>query len=129
MNKYEALFHDILERTRLRELNWKQLRRGAHSDVIFNPNLVFRQFSAEFPRDGENFALLLVEKKYEDPEHDFAFEKYVPEILIMDEEGELITTLTDSVIERRDLMRLADMVEAGSDKASKLFGSSGKMTS
>jgi hypothetical protein len=127
MNKYEVLFHDILERTRLGQLQWKQLRRGAHADVIFSPNLVFRQFSAELPRAGDTFEILLVEKKYEDPEHDFAYERYVPEILIMDEDGELITTLTDSVIERRDLMRLADLVEARSDKASKLFGTSSKM--
>jgi hypothetical protein len=47
----------------------------------------------------------------------------------MDEDGELITTLTDSVIERRDLMRLADMVEVSSDKANKLFGAPGKTRS
>jgi hypothetical protein len=129
MNKYEALFHEIVELTKLRELQWKQLRRGAHSDLIFNPNLVFRQFSAEFPRGGEDFKLLLVEKKYEDPEHDFAYERYAPEVLVMDEDGELITTLTDSVIERRDLMRLADMVEVSSDKANKLFGAPGKTRS
>ncbi|MET0855567.1 MAG: hypothetical protein ABWY27_02350, partial [Telluria sp.] len=106
-----------------RTLSWKQLRRHANSELIFNPSLVFRQFSADFPRDGNYFKLLLIEKKYDDPEHDFAYEKYAPEVLIVDDEGELVTTLTDSVIERADMLRLADMVETRSDKASKLFSS------
>jgi hypothetical protein len=121
MNKYETLFDDILKQTQSRALQWKQVRRHANSDLIFNPSLVFRQFSSEFLRSGSHFTLLLVEKKYDDPEHDFAYQKYVPEVLVVDDEGELVATLTDSVIERRDLLRLADMVESRSDKASKLF--------
>lgn len=123
MNKYEILFDEIIKQTEARKLSWKQLRRHANSELIFNPSLVFRQFSADFPREGNNFKLLLIEKKYDDPERDFAYEKYVPEVLIVDEEGELVTTLTDSVIERADLLRLADMVETRSDNANKLFSS------
>jgi hypothetical protein len=121
MNKYETLFDDIIQQTKSRELHWKQLRRNANSDLIFNPHLVFRQFAADFARGEHNFKLLLIEKKYEDPEHDFAYEKYMPEVLVVDDEGELVTTLTDSVIERSDMLRLADMVETRSDKAANLF--------
>lgn len=121
MNKYEALFDEIINLTQAQGLSWKQARRHANSELIFNPGSVFRQFTADFPRGDTKFKLLLVEKKYEDPDHDFAFEKYVPEILIVDNEGELVTTLTDSVIERTNLLRLADMVETRSDKANKLF--------
>lgn len=123
MNKYEKLFEDIAKQTRAGSLKWKQLRRHANSDVIFSASLVFRQFSADFERSGNQFKLLLVEKKYEDPEFDFAYDKYRPELLVIDEDGELVVTLSDSVIERNDLTRLADMVETHSDKASKLFDS------
>jgi hypothetical protein len=121
MNKYEVLFDEIVSLTRSKALIWKQMPRHANSELIFNPNLVFRQFSADFSRNRTNFKLLLIEKKIDDPEHDFAYERRAPEVLVVDEAGELVTTLTDSVIERTDMLRLADMVETGSDKASKLF--------
>lgn len=124
MNKYEALFDEILKQTQARALEWRQLRRSANADLIFNPTLVYRQFSTEMQRRGHSFTLLLVEKKYDDPEHDFAYQRYAPELLVVDDDGELVTTLTDSVIEWRDLMRLASMVEAQSDKVSKLFDAS-----
>lgn len=129
MNKYEQLFDEIINLTHAHVLSWKQVRRHANSELIFNPNLVFRQFAADFPRGDTQFKLLLIEKKYDDPDHDFAYEKYVPEVLIVDNDGELVTTLTDSVIERSNLIRLADMVETRSDKANKLFesGSSSKV--
>lgn len=125
MNKYEKLFEDVATQTRSGTLKWKQLRRHANSELIFCPTLVFRQYSADFARSGNQFKLLLVEKKSEDPEFDFGYDKYRPELLVVDDEGELVTTLTDSVIERSNLIRLADMVETRSDKASKLFDSDG----
>lgn len=121
MNKYETLFDEIINQTQSQVLSWKQARRHANSELIFNPSSVFRQFTADFTRGDTTFKLLLVEKKYDDPAHDFAYEKYVPEVVIVDNEGELVTTLTDSVIERTNLLRLADMVESRSDKANKLF--------
>jgi hypothetical protein len=121
MNKYEKLFEDIAKKTRAGTLKWKQLRRHANSDLIFSSSLVFRQFSADLERSGNRFKLLLVEKKY--PEFDFAYDKYRPELLVVDEDGELVTTLTDSVIKQSDLTQLADIVETRSDKASKLFDS------
>ncbi|MGC4077986.1 MAG: hypothetical protein QM702_13345 [Rubrivivax sp.] len=123
MNKYEALFDEILRKTRNGKLHWKQIRRGSNAELIFNPNLVYRQFATNFERSGNQFKLLLLEKKFDDPEHDFVYEKYLPEILVVDEDGELIATLSDSLIERSEMIRLASLVETKSDKASKLFDS------
>jgi hypothetical protein len=121
MNKYESLFRDILRGTRDRKVRWKQLRRTANTHLIFNPAGVFRQYEARLERGDEEYTLLFVEKKYEDPEHDFVYEKYAPELLVVDE-GELIVTLSDSVIQRSDLIALSELIEERSDKASKLFG-------
>ena len=125
MNKYETLFDEIVRQTKAKRLSWKQIRRNSNSDLIFNPSLVFRQFSTTFERAGNDFTLLLLEKKYDDPEHDFAFEKYLPELLVIDHDGELVATITDSVIERSDMIRLANLVETLSDKANKLFDTEG----
>lgn len=121
MNKYEILFNDIFQQTKNNSLRWRQVPRNTNAELIFNPHLVFRQFSADFPRSGGRFKLFLLEKKYADPEYGFAYEKYVPEILIVDDQDELVTTLTDAVIEHKDMTRLADMVETRNDNAAKLF--------
>jgi hypothetical protein len=123
MNKYERLFNEILDGTRDGRLKWKQLNRRANADVIFNPNLVFRQFSAELKRDDSEFTVLFVEKKYEDPDFDFPLERYTPELLVL-EEGELVTNITDSIVGRGEMRKLADLVETRSDKATRLFGRS-----
>ena len=120
MNKYEILFADILKQTKAGLLKWKQLHRYANSEIIFSPNIVFRQFESTLVLGSNEYKLLLIEKKYDDPEHDFVFDSYVLEMLILDD-GELVTTLSDSVIERSDLIKLANMVETRSDKASRLF--------
>lgn len=122
MNKYEKLFAEIYSQTKAGTLKWKQLRRQANSDLIFNPNLVWRQFAADFERDENTFTIILVEKKYEDPDFDLSYEKYAPELLVIDE-GELVATISDSVIEKNDMIRLSNLVEMKSDKAKKLFGS------
>jgi len=121
MNKYEQLFDEILSQAQSGRLKWKQLRRQANSDIIFDPCLVYRQYSAELQREGGEFTVLLVEKKYDDPESDFAYQRRIPELLILDE-GELVTRITDSIIERTDMYKLINIVETRSDKAQKLFG-------
>ncbi|UQN37164.1 hypothetical protein MTR80_05535 [Alcaligenes aquatilis] len=121
MNKYEKLFSEIYSQTKAGTLKWKQLRRQANSDLIFNQNFVWRQFAAEFERGENIFTIILVEKKYEDPDFDSPYEKYYPELLIIDG-GELVSMISDSVIEKNDLIRLANLVEMKSDKAKRLFG-------
>ena len=120
MNKYEILFKEILDGTRDGKLKWKQLNKRANSEVIFNPNLVFRQFSSQLTRGDSEFTVILVEKKYEDPAFDFYYEKYYVEFLIL-EKSEFVISITDSVIEKNDMMKLVDMVESKSDKTNKLF--------
>lgn len=120
MNKYERLFQEIVDATKAGKLTWKQLSKRANSDVIFNQNLVFRQFSSQLVRGDFEFTVLFVEKKHQDVDSDFAYERYLPEILILDG-GELIASITDSVIDRGEMIKLAELVESKSDKSKKLF--------
>ncbi|MCB1826637.1 MAG: hypothetical protein KDJ54_19465 [Candidatus Competibacteraceae bacterium] len=121
MNKYEELFEEILQKTREGDLKWKQLRKTSNSDVIISVNLVWRQFETELERNEQNFTILLVEKKYEDPDLDFAYEKYAPELLVL-LDNELVTTIDDSTVSRSKLISLVSAVESRSDRAKKLFG-------
>lgn len=121
VNKYEALFDEILKLTQSQSLRWDQVPRHANADLILNPGTVIRQSAADFSRGENRFKLLLVEKKVDDPEYDFPAQKYAPELLILDQAGELVTTLRDNVISWVDLIRLATMIESQSENISKLF--------
>lgn len=70
-------------------------------------------------RDDEEYTVLFVEKKSPEPDYDY-LEKYWPEVLVLDD-GELIASLNDSIIERQNLINLMELVESKSDKAKKLF--------
>jgi len=118
MNKYEFLFKEIFDATKDGKLKWKQTDKRANADIIFSPNTVFRQFSSKLIKGDDEFTLLFVEKKHEDPE--LFFDRYYPELLVLSE-GELVTTLTDSIIEKSEMMKLADLLETKSDKAHALF--------
>ena len=120
MNKYEKLFKEIYEATKDGKIVWSQIDRRSHSSIIFNPRFVFRLYEAEFERSENIFTLIIVEKKYDDPDQDFEIERYDPELLILSQ-GELITTLNTSVINSRDFIRLVEIVELKNDKAKKLF--------
>lgn len=121
MNKYEKLFDQIATLTRSKALTWKQIKRQANADLIFNPSSVFRQFTADLRRGDTIYTLLLVEKKLDVLDCDFHSERHIAELLIVDQEGELVATLTDSVIKPTDLLRLAGMVETQSPKSVQLF--------
>lgn len=125
MNEYEVLFQEIVEQTKSYSLHWRQLNRRENADLILNATQVVRQFAADFARGGSHYTLLLVEKKDDDALFDPFFQsapyqRSAPQILVLDD-GELITTLTDSMIERAELLRLMGMVERRSDKVRKLF--------
>lgn len=122
MNKYEELFGDIYNKTTSGEIKWKQIRKDAHSDLIFNPDLSFRQYAGTYNKGNDKYEVIFVEKKADDPEHDFVYQKYMPEILIIDESNELLVTLTDSVIDKGQMIDLVNEIEQKNDKVKKLLG-------
>jgi len=121
VNKYERLFNKIVDKTRGGQVTWKQVRKDANSDLIFNPARSFRQYSADYEDGGESYRLALVEKKVEDAEYDYLYEKYSVELLIIGSDNELLVMLTDSVIDRSQLAELVGMVEQKNERVSNLF--------
>ena len=121
MNKYEKLFEDITEKTNSDEIKWKQISKSAHSDLIFNPDMSFRQYAGEYQKGDETYEVVFVEKKADDPAHDYAYQKYAPEVLVIDENNELLVTLTDSVIDKDEMIDLVKSIEEKNDRAKKLF--------
>ena len=121
MNKYEKLFNEIVQKTHDNEIDWRQTSKSAHSDLIFNSDMVYRQYSGEFTKGDEVYEVVFVEKKTDDPNLDFAYQRYMPELLVIDSRNELLVTLTDSVIEKTDLIELVNEIEGRNDRIKKLF--------
>jgi hypothetical protein len=122
MNKYEKLFEEIVNKTKDNKIAWRQSSKTAHADLIFNPDMVYRQYSGELSKDGETYNVVFVEKKADDPVHDFAYQRYMPEIMIIDSKNELLLTLTDSVIDKGDMINLVKEIEEKNDRTRKLLG-------
>lgn len=121
MNKYEKLFAEIAEKTEKNEIEWKQVKKSAHADLIFNSDMVFRQYSGELKKGNDTYEVVFLEKKTDDPVHDFAYQRYIPEIMIIDDKNELLVTITDSVIEKDDMLGLVQAIEEKNDRVKKLF--------
>ena len=121
MNKYEKLFAEIAKKTEKNEIEWKQVKKSAHADLIFNPDMVFRQYSGELKKGNDTYEVVFLEKKTDDPVHDFAYQRYIPEIMIIDDKNELLVTITDSVIEKDDMLGLLQAIEEKNDRVKKLF--------
>lgn len=120
MNRYELLFKEIADQTDAGLIRWKEVGRRADIEIFYRHGEVFGQFEAEFSRGAAKYQLILVERMVEDLERDFP--KYVPEVLVMDQ-GEILATLSDAVIDRRELLQFAKTVRGLSEYHNRLFDS------
>ncbi|MBZ8143053.1 hypothetical protein CLD22_24615 [Rubrivivax gelatinosus] len=64
---------------------------------------------------------MLVEKKYDDPEWDFAVEKYRPEMYFLFD-GSIVLTIDEDTVDLNHLIRLVKSVELNTDRAKRLLG-------
>lgn len=121
MSKESLLFSKIVEETESGQLSWRIVPRGRYSEFIFQPKQVFRIFETNYTKDDDSYTVLLVEKKYDDPEWDFAVERYRPEMYFLFDDAIVLVIDEDSVDMNR-LVRLVKSVEVSTDRAKRLLG-------
>lgn len=121
MSNEIELFERIAKATSAGKLSWSLAPKGRYADVIFQPNHVFRVFETTYTKDDDDYTVLLVEKKYEDPDWDFAVEKYRPEMYFLFDR-EIVLTIDEDVVDLNHLIRLVRRVELNTDRAKKLLG-------
>lgn len=106
--------NNLLNKTRNEELKWKIVSNEKWDHLIFQKNFVYRSLEAEYKLKGKEYTVVLIEKKYEDPEHEYYYEKYSVEVLLL-KDGSLITTISENEVDREELLKLlgqADMKSA-----------------
>lgn len=122
MNGEQAVFQDIKNRTASDSLTWSIANPSAFAHLIFQSPHVYRLFKTSYTRgDDDYYDLLLVEKKFGDPDWDYSIEKYKLELIFI-QNGNLIATLDEYSIDFSQLASLARLVETKSTQAKKLFG-------
>lgn len=121
MNNEIDLFEKIEKATDLGKLAWKLVSKNRYSDIIFQPNHIFRIFQTIYTKEGDDYEVLLVEKKYEDPDWDFEVEKYRPEMYFLFEK-EIVLTIDENSIDMNSFIQLIHKIEHRTDRAKKLLG-------
>lgn len=121
MSNEAKLFRKIVQATEAGELQWKLVSRSRYSELIFQPNQVFRIFQTTFSKDDDDYTVLLVEKKYDDPDWDFAIEKYRPEMYFLFDDS-IVLVIDEDAVDLPQLIRLVKRVELSTDRAKRLLG-------
>lgn len=121
MSNEIELFDRVWKATLAGELKWKLVPKECYSDVIFQPNHVFRLFQTTYTKDNDDYVVLLVEKKFDDPDWDFEVEKYRPEMYFLFD-GSIVLTIDEDSVDMNQLIRLVRTVELNTDRAKKLLG-------
>lgn len=124
MNRYGALFNEVLTLTRSGKLCWSQIGRKENAEIILNSHLVIRQFSAMYLRGDDAFTLLLLERRHLYSEDGFLTEREErrrAELMILDS-GELAVSLTEDLIKLARMIELLDLAILQSDRVRRVLG-------
>lgn len=115
------LFEKIVEDTKNSKISWKLVSKDSFRDVIFQSGAVFRLFVSNCRLNNQDVELLFVEKKTDDPEWDFAIEKYTSELIVLMDK-EIVYTFTPEFVGKDEMLDLVEIIEEKNDKLRKLLG-------
>jgi uroporphyrinogen-III synthase len=122
MSKHTNFIKDIYGKTQTNKIQWKLDVASRYDDVIFSSQLAFRCFSTNLKSSGESYDLLLIEKKAPELNEDSGITSDVHHCELSILKGrQLVITLTEEHVGRRNLMDLLEVVEDTNSDAEKLF--------
>ena len=119
MNSQQNVFDDIFNRTKSESMTWTIVGNTYANQFIFQPAFIFRIFRSIFLKDNSTYEVLIVEKKFPDPDWDMNLEKYRSELMFISN-GVLVATLDDYSI--KNLPSLINLIENNSTQSKELFG-------
>jgi hypothetical protein len=122
MNRFDRVIQDIQQKTANAELKWVIVSPGRFERVLIEPDRVLRAAAADYDLGGKKFLLLFAEKKA-DYFDDFGGvrEGRDFQLLILDQDGEIVLSFFDGVVDRDDLIKLAALIDDHNDRAREFF--------
>jgi hypothetical protein len=122
MDRYDRIIRDIQQRTDDEAIHWKVVNVDRYSSVLMNTFRVIRAFAADYPVGEKKYDLLFVERKV-DYHDDFgdSTEGYGFELVVLDEDGQLVLSLYEGVVDRDDLLKLSGLIDEHNDRVKGFF--------
>jgi hypothetical protein len=119
MDQFDRIIFDIRRKTSDEELDWKIVPPASVSRIVLNPDRVVRAYSADYPVQERIYPLVFVERRvelfdgYSSPYESLDFEVFV----LDSDDGEVVLTLYDGVVDRDDLVKLSGLIKTHNDRA------------
>src|SRR3954447_22054518 len=112
MDRYDRIIRDVQQKTDDESIQWKVVDPDRYSSVMLNIWRVLRAFTADYPVGKKDYVLLFVEKKVEYHD-DFggSTEGYDFELFVLDEDGQIVLSLYEGLVDRDDLLRLSGLID------------------
>ncbi len=122
MDRYDRIIRDIQQKTDDEVIHWKVANADRYSSVLMNTFRVLRVFTADYPIGEKKYDLLFVERKI-DYHDDFGYssEGYGFELFILDEDGQIVLSLYEGVVDRDDLLKLSGLIDEHNDRVKSFF--------
>src|SRR5271169_4748096 len=122
MDRYDRIIRDIQQKTDDEVIHWRVANADRYSSVLMNTFRVIRAFTADYPIGEKKYDLLFVERKvdYHDDFGDSA-EGYGFELFILNEDGQIVLSLYEGVVDRDDLLKLSGLIDEHHDRVKHFF--------
>ena len=122
MDRYNRILDDIRRKTDDEVICWKVVNADRYSDVLLNPHRVIRAFLAPYNIGGKTYNLLFVERKTDfHDDFDPLTEGFGYDLFILDDDGQIVVSLYEGVVDRDDLLRLSGLIDEHNDRAQNFF--------
>jgi hypothetical protein len=122
MDQYDRVIRDIQQKTNDGVLRWSAMPPSKLRELsVYAPRLI-SAYRADYPLESRNYELLFLERAV-DPFDDFdgVSERTVLEVCVLGGEGELVLKLYGGVVETKDLIRLASLIEGYNEQVKGFF--------
>jgi hypothetical protein len=122
MDRYDRIIRDIQQKTDSELIRWKVVSSDQHSGILLNAFQIVRTLAAEYPIGKRKYDLLFVERKVDfHDEFGDSTEGYGCELLVLDEDGQMVLSLYEGVVDRDDLLKLAGLIDEHNDRVKNFF--------
>lgn len=110
---YTRIVDEIIDDTYAKKIVWQNENPQLWQTIIYNYNFAFKAYSCIYSKDGQEFKLLFVEKKFPDQHSDWegVAETYFPELMIL-QTTNVVGVINENNANKDDLIRLAGAIES-----------------
>src|SRR5579875_3310974 len=123
MDQFDRVIRDIQQKTASDVLRWRIVPPSKLHELAVYARRLVSAHRAEYHLGSEKYELFFVEREV-DSFDDFTSEmgvRNIPEVFVLGREGEIVLRLYSGVVEGKDLIRLASLIEGHNEQVTEFF--------